>query len=178
MAYDLPDHTTQWISQDEQIQRMTERDSMGRKRYQSDPAFRAACEAKTILGTHFADGSSTRQAHGVQRFTGHDGQVTGNDSKGLQFVAAEGEIELTSRLIEVKEALRIVEARGEQARVDSLSRIKLQKSIEVQPPKDKIEGFATQDEMIQAMRSPEYRGDATTRAYIEKRIEATKPFEA
>jgi hypothetical protein len=175
MAYELPDPNTQWLSQDEMIQRMTERDAMGRKRYESDPAFRACCESKTGLGTHFADGSSTRQPQGVQRFDGHSGQVEGNDSKGLQFVAREGEIELTGKLIEVKEALRMAEARAEKAQVESLARIKIQKSIEVQP-KDKIEGFATQDEMVAAMSSREYKNDATTRAYIEQRIGATKPF--
>jgi hypothetical protein len=176
--YSIPDHTVAWISQDEMVQAMTARDSLGRKRYESDAAYRACCEAKTGLGFQFANDTSIRQPQGTQRFTGHDGQVSGNDSKGLQFIASEDEILLTGKLLEVKEALRIAEARGEQARVESLSRIKLQKSIEVQPPKEKIQGFATRDEMVAAMSSREYKNDATVRQYVEKRIEATKPFEA
>lgn len=99
MSYQqLPNPNTPWISQDEMIQTMLSRDSMGKKRYESDPAFRAVCEAKTGLGTHFPDGSSTRQVSGVQRYNAHSGQVETNDAKGLQFRARDGEIELTSKL--------------------------------------------------------------------------------
>lgn len=160
--YQLPDATTPWKSQGEQLEAMRERDASGRKRYETDSAFRAACEAKCGLGVENSDEApqvriSTGALSSVEGKDLGFGRIDGAEMAQLhQEVTLQSEIKTLEQRLEAHKAAAAAAATSEQAEA-------LHTSTE-------RGAFASQEELTRAVGSDRYRNDADYRAGVEARM--------
>ena len=167
MTYTLPDSTSPWHSNDEMSAAMTERDHRGLRRYSSDPAFREACEAKTVLGVRVGAAVPTVTQRGAIRVTEGRVEHLGHH----QIIAADGEIATRSEIARLEAEVRDLEVRtAEQEQVTAKS-IRIRDSIDPSKP---VKPFANRAEQIEATRTSEYKNDAIVRAHVEARTRATE----
>jgi hypothetical protein len=162
--YEIPDATTPWRSQAEQLSALQERDAQGRKRYETDSAFRQACEAKAGLGFDNPDeGPQLRIPTGAM-----------SSAKDLgRFASISGaEMDKIHEVVTLQTEVKALEHQLEQHNNE------LQGAQQIEALRSSVEGirkgaapqpFESKEEAVRAMSSPRYENDPEFRAAVEAR---------
>lgn len=166
MKYTLPDVNTQWNSPNEIQAAMQERDSEGRRRYEHDPAFRAAVEAKCVLGTRLG-GPVPIPPTGVMRWEHGRVEVLGPP---VAYEAFDGEIQLLGERSRLQAELAALEVEAAKQATPIARALRIADHTDPTKP---VSRFASKADMTAAMASAAYRNDPHARAHIEAAILAS-----
>jgi len=143
-----------------------ERDHRGLKRYDNDPAFRQAVEAKDILGTLLGGSPEPTTQRGTIRVVNGVAEHLGPP---LTYIAAEGEIQAIGETARIESELRNLQVLVAEEQAAAATSLRIRDRID---PTQPVKRFASPDDMVEAMRTPEYKTNPTVRAHIEARIKA------
>jgi hypothetical protein len=159
-----PDKSTPWKSSTEQMLAMQERDNQGRRRYDTDPGFRDAVAAKTALGYDSGPAPVRVEHHAKGTRT-----LDGTRKRNIVVFSAmdmENSAELLRLQQEVAELEAQVVTQQKVEKVDAFLRVSIDPSRPVTP-------FSGKNEVIAAMRTPEYRNKEEVRQFVHARLAAS-----
>jgi hypothetical protein len=159
MPYELPDATTPFRSQAELVEHLSS------PRYANDTAYRAACEAKLVLGLQSDDAPTTSVIEGarstVDPFVGE-----------RQIELPHGSMQKAQEIVTLQREIAEMEGAAEAQKQQTLAVLRIPKA----PPADTskpAEPFASTEEMQRHMSDPRYRSDAEFVKYVEDRMAAS-----
>jgi hypothetical protein len=161
------DPNTPWESDYELTNAYNARDAHGLRIINQDAAYRSACERKTALGiTH----------GGLQALPGSQGvnRITGDGREELQALTTHAMQPDESRkaltIAQLERELADLEREASAQETKALAFLRINGSIDRTKP---VTPFASRADIVEAMRTPDYRNDPEARAYVHARLEVS-----